>query len=177
MTLKIVRRPAGAECASILAQLPDWFGLPDSNAGYAEITEREQAWLAEDSGEALGLMVLTDQGFSAIDIHLLAVRPHAHRQGVGKALVRHACAVAQDLGKPYLTVKTQGPSRDYEPYRRTRAFYEAVGFEPPGRIHHHLGAREPLPDHDHANTGRSPVAPAPSLASIRVFGGAEWSPG
>jgi GNAT superfamily N-acetyltransferase len=75
-------------------------------------------------------MVLIDPGFSAIDVHLLAVRPHAHRHGVGKALIRQAGAVTQGLGKPYLTVKTQGPSAGYEPYQRTRAFYDAVGFRP-----------------------------------------------
>ena len=73
-------------------------------------------------------MVLVDHGFSALDVHLLAIRPHAHRRGVGKALIRQARAVAQELGKPYVTVKTQGPSAGYEPYERTRAFYEAVGF-------------------------------------------------
>jgi GNAT superfamily N-acetyltransferase len=130
MTLKITRRPAGAECAAILAELPEWFGIPASNAAYAEAAEREQAWVAEDSGEVLGLMVLTDLGFSALDVHLLAVRPHAHRKGVGLALVRQASAVARELGKPYLTVKTQGPSANYEPYGRTREFYLGVGFEP-----------------------------------------------
>ena len=130
MTLKIVRRAAGAECASILAELPEWFGIPSSNAAYAEAAEREQAWLAEGSDDILGLVVVIDTGFSALDIHLLAVRPRAHRQGVGRALIGQACAVARELGKPFLTVKTQGPSRDYEPYRRTRAFYEAVGFKP-----------------------------------------------
>ncbi len=128
MTLKIVRRAAGAECASILAELPEWFGIPESNAGYAEAAERERAFVAQESGETLGLMVLVDTGFAAIDVHLLAVRPHAHRRGVGRALIEQACAVARELGKPYLTVKTQGPSRDYEPYRRTRLFYEGVGF-------------------------------------------------
>ncbi|HEY2051659.1 MAG TPA: GNAT family N-acetyltransferase [Caulobacteraceae bacterium] len=130
MTLKIVRRAAGADCVSILAQLPEWFGIPESNAEYAEAAEREQAWVAEESGQALGLMVLMDRGFSAIDVHLLAVRPNLHRQGVGRALIERACAVARDLGKLYVTVKTRGPSLPYEPYDRTRAFYEAVGFEP-----------------------------------------------
>jgi len=130
MTLKIVRRAAGAECASILAELPDWFGIPESNAAYAKIAERGLTWVLEEAGDTLGLMVLIDQGFSAIDIHLLAVRPHAHRQGVGRSLVRHARAVGQALGKAYLTVKTPGPSQDNEPYERTRAFYDAVGFRP-----------------------------------------------
>lgn len=128
MTLMIVRRPAGAECASILAELPEWFGIPQSNAEYAEAAEREQAWVAEEDGVALGLMVLMDHGFAAIDVHLLAVRPHLHRQGVGKALIRQARAVTQGAGKPFLTVKTQGPSSGHEPYERTRRFYEAVGF-------------------------------------------------
>jgi GNAT superfamily N-acetyltransferase len=128
MTLKITRRAAGAECASVLAQLPDWFGQHESNIAYAEAAEREEAWLAEEAGEVLGLMVLTDPGFAAIDIHLLAVRPHVHRRGVGKALVRKAHAVARAAGKTYVTVKTQGPSAQYEPYERTRAFYESVGF-------------------------------------------------
>ena len=128
MTLKIVRRAAGAECASILAELPDWFGIPESNAEYAEAAEREQAWVAEEAGAALGLMILVDTEFSAIDVHLLAVRSSVHRRGVGKALIEQARAVARELGKPYVTVKTQGPSAGYESYRRTRAFYEGVGF-------------------------------------------------
>lgn len=130
MTLKIVRRAAGADCASILAELPQWFGIPQSNAEYAAAAERELAWVAEDSGKALGLMVLIDHGFAAIEIHLLAVRPDLHRRGVGRALVEQACAVARGLGKAYVTVKTRGPSLPYEPYERTRAFYEAAGFEP-----------------------------------------------
>jgi len=128
MTLKIVRRPAGADCASILAELPEWFGLPQSNAAYAEAAEREPAWVAEEAGEAVGLMVLTDTGFAAIDVHLLAVRPHIHRRGVGRTLIRCALDVTRERGKPYLTVKTQGPSAGYESYERTRRFYEAVGF-------------------------------------------------
>jgi GNAT superfamily N-acetyltransferase len=129
MTLKIVRRAAGADCVSILADLPEWFGLPESNAAYAEAAQREPAWVAEEAGEALGLMVLTDPGFAALDVHLLAIRPHAHRRGVGRALIGQACAAARAMGKPYLSVKTQGPSAGYESYRQTRLFYEGVGFK------------------------------------------------
>jgi GNAT superfamily N-acetyltransferase len=129
MTLKIARRPAGAECARILAELPEWFGLPPSNAEYAEFAERNGAFVAQEGEEMLGLMALNDHGFSAIEIHLLAVRPRAHRQGVGRALVEEALSVARALGRSYVTVKTRGPSLPYEPYERTRAFYEGVGFE------------------------------------------------
>jgi GNAT superfamily N-acetyltransferase len=130
MSLEIVRRPAGADCASILAELPEWFWIPASNADYAAHAEREQAWVAEEGGAALGLMTLVDQGFAAIDIHLLAVRPQLHRRGVGRALVGRALSIARGLGKSYVTVKTRGPSAPYEPYDRTRAFYLGVGFAP-----------------------------------------------
>ena len=49
---------------------------------------------------------------------------------MGAALVNQALVEAHSLGRPYLTVKTRGPSLPYEPYERTRAFYEAVGFQP-----------------------------------------------
>jgi GNAT superfamily N-acetyltransferase len=127
MTLTIVRRPAGADAASILAELPDWFGIPASNTAYAAAAERGPTWVAELEGRAVGVMVLTDTGFAAVDIHLMAVRPEQHRRGVGRALVAEARAFARQLGKGFLTVKTQGPSAGYEAYERTRAFYEGVG--------------------------------------------------
>lgn len=130
MILNIVRRPAGADCASILADLPEWFGIPEANAGYIERAEGEQTWVAELGGKAIGLMTLSDQGYSAIDIHFLAVRREAHRQGVGRALVMKALSEARARQRSYLTVKTVGPSRVSEPYDRTKAFYRAVGFEP-----------------------------------------------
>jgi ribosomal protein S18 acetylase RimI-like enzyme len=130
VTLDIINRPAGAECAAILADLPEWFGIAEANAGYIERAEGDQTWVAEVDGRALGLMVLADQGFAAIDIHFLAVRRDVHRQGVGKALVRKALSEARARQRSYLTVKTLGPSRNSEPYERTKAFYRAVGFEP-----------------------------------------------
>jgi hypothetical protein len=62
-------------CREILAELPGWFGLPESNARY----EREVA--------------------------------------------------------DYLQVKTLGPSRPCERYKRTRRFYEARGFVPLEELH------------------------------------------
>jgi GNAT superfamily N-acetyltransferase len=129
MPLEMTRRAAGAECTSILAELPNWFGIPASNLAYAEAAERGPTWVAEESGRTVGVMVLADTGFAAIDVHLLAVRPDRHRSGVGRKLIAEARAFAWSLRKPYLTVKTQGPSAGYEYYERTRAFYEGVGFK------------------------------------------------
>jgi ribosomal protein S18 acetylase RimI-like enzyme len=130
MTIQIIRRPSGAGdiCRKILATVPQWFGLPESNAEYAALAEAGPSWLAEADGEALGLMILKSHGPDAWEIYFLAVRSAAHRQGVGRALVEAAVCAASEAGARYLTVKTQGPSAGYEPYARTRAFYSAMGF-------------------------------------------------
>src|SRR5260370_41658399 len=60
----------------------------------------------------------------------MAVDRPAHRRGIGRALVE---ALERDLrsdGVRVLQVKTLGPSEPDAGYRRTRQFYESMGFEP-----------------------------------------------
>ena len=130
MSLRISERDfgAGAICRSILDQLPEWFGIPQSNADYARLADEGPAWLAVDDGEVVGLMLLKPHFESTVEIYLLAVVPARHRAGVGRALVAQAEAWARGRDATFLTVKTRGPSKPYEPYERTRAFYEAMGF-------------------------------------------------
>ncbi|MBX9592531.1 MAG: GNAT family N-acetyltransferase [Hyphomonadaceae bacterium] len=130
LDLRIEYRPAGLDCASILSELPEWFGIPEANADFVRMAESEGAWTAESSGETLGIMLLVDRKYSAMEVYLLAVRPRVHRRGVGRTLVNRACSVARGAGKRYLTVKTLGPSISDAPYRETRAFYVAMGFDP-----------------------------------------------
>jgi ribosomal protein S18 acetylase RimI-like enzyme len=64
------------------------------------------------------------------EIEVLAVAPDLHRRGAGRALVTAAEASLRESGARLLEVKTLGPSHPDEGYRRTRAFYEAMGFLP-----------------------------------------------
>jgi GNAT superfamily N-acetyltransferase len=130
MTIEIRLAPSGsgAVCHSILAELPEWFGIPASNAEYERLAEVGPAWLAFEEGHAIGLMVLKPHFADTLEIELLAVRPARHRGGAGRALVEQAVAQARSEGRRFLTVKTRGPSAPYEPYERTRAFYQATGF-------------------------------------------------
>lgn len=132
MSIDIVLRAAGSGqvCADILAELPEWFGIPESNAGYAHDAETGPAWIALDDDRPLAIMILKLHGDDAAEIHLMGVRPDRHHRGIGRALVERANAFAAGHGARYLTVKTLGPSREYEPYARTRAFYRAMGFAP-----------------------------------------------
>lgn len=130
MKFDIELRPSGsgAICASILAELPEWFGIPASNADYAQTADDGPAFVAEADGGPVAVMVLKPHFGTTVEIHLLAVRPAQHRAGVGRALIDRARQFASERGAAYLTVKTRGPSAPYEPYERTRAFYQAAGF-------------------------------------------------
>jgi ribosomal protein S18 acetylase RimI-like enzyme len=60
----------------------------------------------------------------------MAVAPNDHREGIGRALLGHIESDARAQGGGWLHVKTLGPSHPDPYYARTRAFYEAMGFEP-----------------------------------------------
>ena len=119
---------SGAICRSILATLPEWFGLPASNAEYEQLAETGPAVVALEGNEPVGLMLLKDHFGETLEIYFLAVRRDLHRAGVGRALVDCAEATAAAAGAHFLSVKTRGPSKLYEPYERTRRFYQAMGF-------------------------------------------------
>jgi len=129
MTLTIDQRPtgSGAACKAILATIGDWFGLPASNAEYETLAQTSPAVVALEDVAPVGLM-LKRHFNSALEVYFLGVIRERHRQGVGRALMAHAETVARAEGLRFVTVKTQGPSANYEPYARTRRFYEALGY-------------------------------------------------
>ena len=99
MTLNILRRDGGcgALCAEILAELPEWFGMPAPNAAYADLAEIGPAWLAMDDGRPIGLMILKSHG-EALENYLLCVRRASHGGGAGRALLDQAEAELKELG-------------------------------------------------------------------------------
>jgi GNAT superfamily N-acetyltransferase len=130
MAFTIAERPAGSGgiCQAILATIPEWFGLPASNAKYEGLAETGPAVVALDGDEPVGLMLLKRHFGTTLEVYFLAVRRDRHRGGAGRALMGHAEAVARAEGRRFVTVKTRGPSKPYEPYERTRRFYEALGY-------------------------------------------------
>lgn len=122
----------------LTGRLPEWFGQPQSNRHYAEQAEILEAWTARIDGGTVGLLLLKRHSAVSAEIYWLGIDPAHHRQGIGQALVR---AIERQLGQEglkYLFVMTLHPEDPYEPYQRTRAFYERLGFElalsrdPPG---------------------------------------------
>jgi GNAT superfamily N-acetyltransferase len=112
----------------LTAQLPEWFGKPVSNAKYAKQAEVLNGYVAEVDRDPCALLLLKRTSAISAEIYWLAVAPSRHRQGVGRALVGVASQAAREEGAKYLFVGTLHPDDPYEPYRRTRAFYQAMGF-------------------------------------------------
>ncbi len=131
MTINIEHRAvgSGAICRAILASIGDWFGMPASNAEYEQLAETGPALVAHDeAGAAIGLMLLKRHFTATLEVYFLGVRRDRHRQGCGRALMARAEAIARAEQRRFVMVKTQGPSANYEPYERTRRFYEALDY-------------------------------------------------
>lgn len=120
----------GETTERLLAMLPTWFGIPESNAEYVAAATRLPGYLAEAGGEPVGIL-LCDRHFpETAEIHLLAVDPAWHRRGIGRALVGALVDDVLPTGCRLVQVKTLGPSHPDTGYVRTRRFYRAVGFLP-----------------------------------------------
>src|SRR4029450_10553288 len=94
---------------ALTARLPEWFAQPEANRHYAEQSEILEAWTDRHEGGAQGL------------------DPDHHRQGIGRALIGTIESRLKQERLRYLFVTTLHPDDPYEPYRRTRAFYERLG--------------------------------------------------
>jgi ribosomal protein S18 acetylase RimI-like enzyme len=107
---------------------PEWFGMPEENAAYVEKAKTLTNVVAREGDEVVGLCLLLTHSARSVEIDFLGVPRERHRQGIGQLLLAH---IERDLslaGVRLLHLKTFGPSVPNEPYERTRAFYERMGF-------------------------------------------------
>ena len=114
----------------IMHSLPAWFNPPEDIERKA-VTHREYPFIvAFDDNAPIGFVALKIHNQYTADIFNLGVLESYHRQGIGRSLIETAERYCVDNGYLYLTVKTLDSSAEYEPYERTRAFYQKMGFIP-----------------------------------------------
>ena len=75
-----------------------------------------------------GLLLFKYHSPSSAEVYWTGVDPTCHRSGIGRALMEAAVGGARARGVRYLFVATLPPADPYEPYQRSRRFYEAMGF-------------------------------------------------
>jgi ribosomal protein S18 acetylase RimI-like enzyme len=119
-----------ALCASILAALPEWFGIEEANRQYIRDIEQLPTLLASVEGETVGFLTLKEHNEYAAELHVMGVKPEMHRRGVGRALVHKAESHLRERRFEYLQVKTLSDAHPDRNYARTRAFYLSMGFRP-----------------------------------------------
>lgn len=116
---------------AVLESLPDWFGNRESLEEYVKGVCDLPFWAALDGeGKCLGFFSVRIHYGHTGDIYVCGVRPQCHRMGVGKALYSQAEQFFLEKGCKYAMVETLSEKVHYEPYEKTRLFYESVGFEP-----------------------------------------------
>ena len=115
---------------AIMHALPAWFSPPEDIDAKA-VRHRDYPFFAAYDGETpVGFLALKIHNPYTADIYNLGVLEAYHRRGIGRRLVMAAEAYCRAQGQVFLTVKTLDASAVYEPYDRTRAFYQKMGFLP-----------------------------------------------
>ena len=130
-------------CEPILRSLPEWFGIESAIVEYAHAVDRLPTFVAEVDGEPAAFLTLRPTSEFAAEIHVMAVRRHAQRRGLGRALLSAAEAHLRGQGTEFLQVKTLAESDPDPNYAATRAFYAAMGFRPLEEIRQIWGDENP----------------------------------
>ena len=114
-------------CLDILRDLPEWFGIEASLLDYVNDVKK-CVFITYEDYENLGFIALKEHP-NSYDMHVLGVLKAHHGKGIGKTLVAYAEDYARNHAKKYMTVKTLSADHPDLHYKKTRAFYERMGYE------------------------------------------------
>jgi GNAT superfamily N-acetyltransferase len=123
-------REKRALCRRVLEALPQWFGIPEAVEEYVESCGDCLVLAWEQAGEQVGFAALTACNKYTVEVCVMGVLPDVHRQGIGRNLLEAAAEAARAAGYRLMEVKTLDGTHPDEGYRKTRAFYRALGFLP-----------------------------------------------
>jgi len=129
MILKIDdERIKGAIAESILNELPDWFGIPESTQNYVSECKTMPFWAAFVGEKPVGFIAMKETSSHTAEIYVMGVLPEHHLSGIGRKLYGALESFAGESGHSFIQVKTVQMGR-YAEYDRTNHFYLAMGFK------------------------------------------------
>lgn len=112
---------------TILTQLPDWFGVPESTRDYINGCREKPFWADISELGPLGFIALKETSPATAEVYVMGVLPDFHRNGSGRALFSAFQAYAKQQGYSFLQVKTVRKGT-WDSYDKTNAFYMSMGF-------------------------------------------------
>jgi ribosomal protein S18 acetylase RimI-like enzyme len=128
VTVRRARPEDVDSCVAVLQRLPGYF-TPNTYDELREEFSAADAWVGMIDGEDVVGFVLTERRYpTTAEILFAAVVSECHGHGLGRALVGEAVRHLQERGVDVVEVKTLDARSDYEPYVRTRVFWEGQGF-------------------------------------------------
>ena len=105
----------------VLADLPEWFGLPDSTAAYIEEAKVLPMWAAFSDDQVIGFLTVKETSPDTLELHCTGVKKVWHRKGIGRALFE---AMMSDQGVNYSLIQVKTVAKGhYAEYDQTNAFY------------------------------------------------------
>jgi len=117
-------------CQSVLTALPNWFGIPESTAGYVAGVQDKPFYLVYDTDDPVGFVSIKPHNAYTAEIYVMGLLENYHRKGLGRLLVQACEDYCRARNMMFLTVKTLDETNPDPFYKRTRFFYEAMGFKP-----------------------------------------------
>ena len=118
-----------AICNDVLRALPDWFGNPESIVNYTASVQDKPFYAVFDGDTAVGFVSIKVHNPHTADIYVIGILETHHRHGLGRKLVEICENYCRTHGMAFLTVKTLADSHPDPYYKKTRLFYEAMGFK------------------------------------------------
>ena len=112
----------------LLRGLPEWFGIETSIQDYVNESKDLEMFAYFVENSAVGFITPKATSNYAVSIHLMAIDRDFHRRGIGEKLFETAYKEAMDKGFLYYTVKTLDEKHSDLNYKKTRLFYESLGF-------------------------------------------------
>ena len=116
-------------CNNLLRSLPMWFGIESAIQKYCDDVEKMTTLAAFTADhQPIGFLSLNHHSEWTSEIHVMAIHPDYHRQGIGKKLLQAAETLLRTSKFEFISVKTISPTRSNQAYDLTRKFYFAMGF-------------------------------------------------
>ncbi len=117
-------------CESILRSLPEWFGIEKAIKDYVEGVKDKSFTTVYLGNIPVGFISIKDHNQYTSEAYVLGIVEELHGRGIGKRLFEKVERELNENGKKFFTVKTLSDSREDGSYKKTRGYYESVGFYP-----------------------------------------------